>query len=40
MKANEVDKVAFINGSVAIYEEFGKQVPGGADLIKLVQALR
>jgi tripartite ATP-independent transporter DctP family solute receptor len=40
MKANEVDKVAFINGSVAIYEEFGKQVPGGADLIKLVQTLR
>ena len=40
MKANEVDKVAFINGSVAIYEEFGKEVPGGADLIKLVQTLR
>ena len=40
MKANEVDKVAFINGSVAIYEEFGKEVPGGIDLIKLVQTLR
>jgi tripartite ATP-independent transporter DctP family solute receptor len=40
MKANEVDKEAFIKGSAAIYEEFGKQVPGGADLIKLVQSLR
>jgi tripartite ATP-independent transporter DctP family solute receptor len=40
MKANEVDKEAFIKGSAAIYEEFGKQVAGGADLIKLVQALR
>ena len=40
MKANEVDKEAFIKGSAAIYEEFGKEVPGGADLIKLVQTLR
>jgi tripartite ATP-independent transporter DctP family solute receptor len=40
MKANEVDKEAFIKGSAAIYEEFGKQVAGGADLIKLVQSLR
>jgi tripartite ATP-independent transporter DctP family solute receptor len=40
MKANEVDKEAFIKGSAAIYTEFGKQVPGGADLIKLVQSLR
>jgi tripartite ATP-independent transporter DctP family solute receptor len=40
MKANEVDKEAFIKGSVAIYEQFGKEVPGGADLIKLVQTLR
>ncbi|HEY7553902.1 MAG TPA: TRAP transporter substrate-binding protein [Candidatus Binatia bacterium] len=40
MKANEVDKEAFIKGSAAIYDEFGKQVAGGADLIKLVQSLR
>jgi len=40
MKANEVDKEAFIKGSAAIYKEFGKEVPGGADLVKLVQALR
>jgi len=40
MKANEVDKDAFIKGSMAIYEEFGKEVPGGADLIKLIQSLR
>jgi TRAP-type C4-dicarboxylate transport system substrate-binding protein len=40
MKANDVDKEAFIKGSAAIYEEFGKEVPGGIDLIKLVQSLR
>src|SRR5918996_642979 len=40
MKVNEVDKEAFIKGSAAIYEEFGKEVPGGADLIKLVQSLK
>ena len=40
MKANEVDKDAFIKGSTAIYEEFGKEVPGGTDLIKLIQSLR
>src|SRR5918996_2413923 len=27
MKVNEVDKEAFIKGSAAIYEEFGKEVP-------------
>jgi len=40
MKANEVDKEAFIKGSAAVYEEFGKEVPGGSDLIKLIQSLR
>ena len=40
MKANEVDKDAFIKASRAIYEEFGKEVAGGTDLIKLVQSLR
>jgi TRAP-type transport system periplasmic protein len=40
MKANEVDKDAFIKGSTTIYEEFGKEVPGGTDLIKVIQSLR
>jgi tripartite ATP-independent transporter DctP family solute receptor len=40
MKANEVDKDAFIKASKAIYDEFGKEVPGGVELIKLVQSLR
>ena len=40
MKANEVDKEAFIKGSATVYEEFGKQIAGGSDLIKLVQSLR
>jgi tripartite ATP-independent transporter DctP family solute receptor len=40
MKANEVEKEAFIKASAAIYEEFGKQVAGGAELIKLIQSLR
>jgi tripartite ATP-independent transporter DctP family solute receptor len=40
MKANEVDKDAFIKASKAIYDEFGKEVAGGVELIKLVQSLR
>jgi tripartite ATP-independent transporter DctP family solute receptor len=40
MKPNEVDKDAFIKASRAIYEDFGKEVPGGAELVKLVQSLR
>jgi tripartite ATP-independent transporter DctP family solute receptor len=40
MKANEVDKDAFIKASKAIYDEFGKQVSGGTELIKLVQSLK
>jgi tripartite ATP-independent transporter DctP family solute receptor len=40
MKSNEVDKDAFIKASRAIYDDFGKEVPGGSDLIKLVQSLR
>ncbi|MBI4735383.1 MAG: TRAP transporter substrate-binding protein [candidate division NC10 bacterium] len=40
MKANEVDKEAFIKASAAIYEEFGTQVAGAAELIKLFQSLR
>jgi len=40
MKSNDPDKEAFIKASAGVYEEFGKQVPGGTDLIKTVQALR
>jgi TRAP-type transport system periplasmic protein len=40
MKANEVDKDAFIKASRTIYDEFGKEVSGGTELIKLVQSLR
>ena len=40
MKANEVDKNAFIKASAPIYEEFGKEVPGGAELVKTIQSLK
>jgi tripartite ATP-independent transporter DctP family solute receptor len=40
MKANEVDKEAFIKASAAIYEDFGKEIPGGSELVKLIQSLR
>ena len=40
MKVNEVDKAAFIKASAPIYEQFGKEVPGGAELIRLIQSLR
>ena len=40
MKSNEPDKEAFIKASASVYEEFGKQVPGGTQLIKTIQALR
>jgi TRAP-type transport system periplasmic protein len=40
MKLNEPDKEAFIKASAGVYEEFGKQVPGGTELIKTIQALR
>jgi len=33
IKINEADKDAFIKASKAIYEEFGKEVPGGQELI-------
>jgi TRAP-type transport system periplasmic protein len=39
LKVNEVDKPAFIKASTPIYEQFGKEVPGGAELIKLIQSL-
>ncbi len=40
MSVNEPNKEAFIKASAGVYEEFGKQVPGGAELIKLIQSLR
>ena len=40
MQVNNPDKEAFIKASAGVYEEFGKQVPGGSDLIKLIQSLR
>ena len=39
-RINEVDKEAFIKASAAVYEEFGKEVPGGSELVKLFQSLR
>jgi tripartite ATP-independent transporter DctP family solute receptor len=40
MAANEPNKDAFIKASAGVYEEFGKQVPGGTELVKLIQSLR
>ncbi|MBI4523354.1 MAG: TRAP transporter substrate-binding protein [Deltaproteobacteria bacterium] len=40
MKANEVDKDAFIKASASIYDDFGKEVSGAAELVKLIQSLR
>jgi tripartite ATP-independent transporter DctP family solute receptor len=40
MRSNDPDKEAFIKASAGVYEEFGKQVPGGTELIKTIQALR
>lgn len=40
MKVNEVDKDSFIKASSAIYEEFGRTVPGGAELIRVIHSLR
>ena len=39
MEVNTADKKAFIAASDSIYAEFGKEVPGGADLVKLAQSL-
>lgn len=40
MKANEVDKDSFIKASATIYDDFAKEIPGEADLIKRIQSLR
>ena len=39
VEINTADKAAFINASTPIYEEFGKSVTGGAELIKTAQSL-
>ena len=39
IKVNEADEDAFIKASKAIYEEFGKEVPGGKELIDKALAL-
>lgn len=39
IKVNEVDKDAFIKASKSIYEDFGKEVPGGKELIDKALAL-
>jgi tripartite ATP-independent transporter DctP family solute receptor len=40
MAVNEPNKELFIRASGAIYEEFGKEIAGGAELVKLIQSLR
>lgn len=39
MQVNTADKKAFIAASGSIYEEFGKEVPGGSELVKMAQSL-
>ena len=39
VEINKADKDAFIRASSAIYEEFGKSVTGGDELVKAAQAL-
>jgi len=40
MLVNEPNKEAFIKASGEVYDEFGKQIPGGTQLIKTIQSLR
>ena len=40
MVVNEPNKEQFVRASAAVYEEFGKTIPGGAELVKLIQSLR
>jgi TRAP-type C4-dicarboxylate transport system substrate-binding protein len=40
MQSNQPDKEAFIKASADVYQEFGAKVPGGGDLVKLIQSLR
>jgi tripartite ATP-independent transporter DctP family solute receptor len=40
LTVNEVEKEAFIKASSAIYSDFGKEVSGGAELIRRIQSLK
>lgn len=40
LRVNSVDKKPWIDASKAIYDEFSKEVPSGAALIRLIQSLR
>jgi tripartite ATP-independent transporter DctP family solute receptor len=40
MQVNEVDKDAFVKASAPVYEDFGKEVQGGKELIDRIQSLR
>ncbi|HEX9052431.1 MAG TPA: TRAP transporter substrate-binding protein [Anaeromyxobacter sp.] len=40
LKVNEVDQAAFVKASAPVYEDFGKEVPGGKELIDRIQSLR
>ncbi|MGH2454580.1 MAG: TRAP transporter substrate-binding protein [bacterium] len=40
LRVNNMDKKPWIDASKAIYEEFSKEVPSGAALIRLIQSLR
>jgi tripartite ATP-independent transporter DctP family solute receptor len=40
IKVNEADKDAFIQASKKVYDQFGTEVPGGAELVKTIQGLR
>lgn len=40
LKVNQVDKEAFVKASGPVYEEFGKEVPGGKELVDRILELR
>jgi len=40
MQVNEVDKDAFVAASKSVYDEFGKEVPGGKEAIDKANAVR
>jgi len=40
LQVNEVDKPAFIQASMPIYQQFALEVPGGGELVKLIESLR
>ncbi len=40
MQVNRVDTEAFLRASAALYDKFGRQVPGGRELIAVIQSLR